>query len=358
MNQHASEGYNHLMSVAPGLARAVRPLALGTLPTPVVSNVIDGHEVLIKCDQHTDPVLGGNKLRKLRFLLRPPLSQGFQSVATLGAIGSNHAVATAYAARHLGLEPVAYLAKQPATPQIAKALEWHRCLGTRIVYWGGPSAVRKQQVKRAQRAAALRPWLIPLGGSSKCGSLGFVEAAFELNAQIKAEECVVPARIYLAMGTMGSAVGLAIGLAAAGLSKTRVVAVQVVPTRKGFSERVRQFGNSLVQYCRHYEPDFDAADWFSQLDIRTEFVGPGYAQSTPATDAAIEVAAAELGLELETTYSGKSMAAMRSDLQNENLPGVSLYWNTYSGNREPPAHLHRSQLDLPPELAAFSDLSG
>ena len=154
------------------------------MPTPVerLALALDVAEVLVKRDDLTSARYGGNKVRKLDFLLGDALAQGAQSVLTFGAYGSNHALATAVHARALGLEPHVVLSPQEPGPFAARTLLAHAGLETQIHLvdgWDG-----RREAVHAKRALVERdgvaPYIIPMGGTCPLGALGYVSAAFEL----------------------------------------------------------------------------------------------------------------------------------------------------------------------------------
>ena len=112
-------------------------VSIADLPTPVsehslsLSNGV--FEIVVKHDDKTNPIYGGNKVRKLEYLLARAISRGAQRVATFGAAGSNHALATAIHASGLDLDCTCFLSHQKATPNVPRTLNMHRKLGTEIV---------------------------------------------------------------------------------------------------------------------------------------------------------------------------------------------------------------------------------
>ena len=224
---------------------ATLPLAgIAQLPTPVEE--FAGHavervgELAIKRDDLTSAAYGGNKVRKLDFLLGDALAKGAKSVLTFGAYGSNHALATAVHARALGLEPHVVLSPQAVGPFAAATLRAHAGLGT-VIHpvdgWDGVPEGARVSAALTERDG-IEPLDIPMGGTNALGAIGYVNAAVEvvdqlreLNADIDAvdlSDYLRPDVIYVAAGTLGTAIGLAVGLAAVG-AHTRIVAVRVTP---------------------------------------------------------------------------------------------------------------------------------
>ena len=327
------DGYNYLGVAMPALARALPRVALGAFPTPVS----DSDGVTIKHDEYSHEQYGGNKLRKLEYLLGQALRRGATHVATFGAAGSNHALATAIHTRRLGMQPIAFLCHQHPSPLIGRSLEIHRRIGTDVVYWGGDPANRRRIVRETLRSRRGRHWVIPMGGSSWVGAMGYVAAAFELRAQIDAGQCPEPDRIYVPLGTMGTVAGLAVGLRAARLS-SEVCAVRVVDPAIASAARLAAFTAKLLELAARLDDRLDLDDRSLNVRLIEDQFGAGYGVATPEAKCAVDVAARDFGLRLETTYSGKAFAALLEEGGHRSRPGSVLFWNTYNGPpRRPPA---------------------
>jgi D-cysteine desulfhydrase len=333
---------------------AALPLAgIAELPTPLEALGDDGllRSARVKRDDLTSAEYGGNKVRKLDFLLGQALAEGRRSVLTFGAYGSNHALATALYARRLGLEPHVVLSPQDPGPFAPRTLLAHARLGTVIHLtegWDGRrEAVRAKQQLEARDGVG--PFVIPMGGTAPLGVVGFVNAALEVAEQAGAQP---PDAVYAAAGTLGTAVGLAIGFAALGLP-TRVEAIGVTPVELRDQAVVERLVGETVSLVRSYDPHFPyVRSEDLRLRLRDEFFAPGYGIVTPQTTEATELARRS-GLHLETTYTGKAYAAMVADARAGLLEGRTvLFWDTYSSAPYPEPGDPRS---LPAELRAYID---
>jgi D-cysteine desulfhydrase len=256
------------------------------LPTPVFE--VPALGLWVK----DDSVIGGNKVRKLAHTIPDARAKGKRTVLTFGAIGSNHCVATAEACRDAGLSCICVLVDQPEDEHVRRNLARMRTAGARTVLAHGSG-------RAALAAAALiarhHPYVLPVGGSSALGIRGFAQAGEEVVAQVAAGELPEPRTVVIAVGSGGSAVGLAQSSLTA-----RIVGV-VVNDRSKFKTHPR------VDYVR-------------------DFLGSGYGHPTPQGEAA-QARAAAAGLKLEPVYTAKAMAAaLALDLE----PPV-LFWNTYVG---------------------------
>jgi D-cysteine desulfhydrase len=291
--------------------RPLRKVALGDWPTPVTEVALDppGIRFLAKREDLSSALYGGNKVRKLEFLL----SEGPGPVITAGALGSHHVLACAVHARRVGRGCVGLLVGRPPTAHAAavqELLERHLRSAVRLDRpWELPRAIGRALEEAGGPRAAREALWIPPGASNAAGTLGYVACGLELAEQVAAGECPRPSRVYTALGTGGTAAGLALGLALAGLG-IEVVAVRVAAPLSGnraFLEVLARRTFSLL--IRRGL----AAPW-PGLRLRVEhgFAGPGYGHPTPAAERAVALARTA-GLALETTYTGKALAALIED---------------------------------------------
>ncbi|NCF23208.1 MAG: pyridoxal-phosphate dependent enzyme [Gammaproteobacteria bacterium] len=348
-----------LVNAYPALAGKLRKVALANLPTPLGRGSIPGpsglRDVGIKYDNLTSSYYGGNKLRKLEYLLQRAIDKCARRVATFGSVASNHALATALYAQRLDLGCTCLLSHQVKSPAVVKVLRLLMHCGAEIVPYGGDSHSRVQTMRH--HVQGRRSWVIPLGGSSWLGAVGYVGAGLELADQVNAGVIEAPARIYIATGTMGSAGGLALGLALAGLPG-EVHAVRVSPEQIMNRTRLDRLMAKTALMLNRLDPGIPAdLHRRARVQVRHEFYGDGYARSNPATDAAIAVARDSLGLELESTYTGKAMAALLHDAGQSRYRDASLmFWNTYNSNPLP--DVRESDIDLeqlPAEFLRYFD---
>jgi len=321
-----------LFDAFPTLAGSAHRVALAVLPTP-----LDIHEgsaiglrvgrLMIKRDDLSGRAYGGNKVRKLEFLLGEAVHQGARGVLTFGVAGSNHALATSIYARACGLTSYSMLTRQSNAAYVRRNLLAGLHAGARLMPFDSEDAAATGagQLIRAARDRGEPVIAIPGGGSSPVGCLGFVNAGLELAAQIRTLALPEPDRVYLALGTVGTAAGLLLGLRLAGLA-TRMVAVRVVREDVARPERL----TALVRDTRKLL-DCPAPSGLRLPEIRHEFLGPGYARFTPEGVEAMDLASRELGLKLEGTYTGKAFAALVEDARHGQLEGETiLFWNTYN----------------------------
>lgn len=320
-----------LRSRFPTLGERLPRTRLASLPTPLsqASTRLGGAErtLLIKHDDQTGSMYGGNKVRKLEYIFPRARARRCLRIATFGAAGSNHALATALYAMFSGFECTCFLSQQAKTPLVAATLNKHIRNGTEIVRFGGDYPTRLRILRK--HLWGRHAWVIPLGGSSWLGTIGFVAAGLEVADQLATAGHAPPDRLYIAAGTMGSAVGVALGFALAGLG-TEVQAVRVSDPsimNQGALDRLLRKTASMMR--RHDDSVPAGLAETARIRIRDDFFGPGYARGTPATEEAIDFAASALGLGLETTYTAKAMSALLSDWRSGESFSA-MYWHTYS----------------------------
>ena len=225
----------------PLLRERLSYISLGEFPTPVqkleqLGVELDASQLYIKRDDLSGKLYGGNKPRKLEFILGSALRSGARDVITFGGAGSNHALATAIYARQAGLKSISMLMPQPNARYVRRNLLMSHYCGAELHSCGAQlESVRNMllvylatiyQLLRCRLKSGCFPKRIPPGGSSPFGVIGFVNAALELKEQIANSYMPEPEYIYVACGTMGTAAGLILGLRAANL-KIRVVSVRV-----------------------------------------------------------------------------------------------------------------------------------
>ncbi|MDX6671519.1 MAG: D-cysteine desulfhydrase [Solirubrobacteraceae bacterium] len=308
----------------PALASTLPRAELCDLPTPVrrLSGLERGRELWVKDDARSAPLWGGNKPRKLEWILGDARSRGSRTVLSFGGLGTNHGLATALYARELGMDCVLALVDQPVDEHVAAQLERLRASGARLHF---THTTARTVLALPYLLARYRPYRVPPGGSSAVGAVGFVEAALELGEQVRAGELPEPEAIVLALGSGGSAAGLVAGLRLAGL-QTRVYAVLVNDKLK-LSEKVvlKLAGRTLRLLADRGAAVQDVAP--AEVQVVAGFMGAGYGHPTPEGREAIGLAAREADLELEDVYTGKALAAALAGLPGE---GPLLYWHTHS----------------------------
>jgi len=285
----------------PGLAGFPRA-DLGVGATPTEERTIAGLHVLVKREDLTSPVYGGNKARCLEFLLagvRGP-------VLTYSTLGAHHAYATAVHARTLGLGCDAILVRRGPRGPLLDPL---RHVARRVVEVGGVAGAA---------LATLKLWrpgtrVLPPGGVSARGALGYVVAAMELES--------IPERIYVPLGSGTTVSGLLAGLMLRG-AVTEVVAVRVADAVAGFRPLLWRRAFASLRLLRKRDPTVPRASR-GGLRLRVVAAAGRYGEVTAEATAAMRAAP---DLLLEPTYTAKTLAVLIAEHAEE-----ALLINTYGG---------------------------
>jgi D-cysteine desulfhydrase len=346
----------------PALRSSLPFIALGDLPTPI-HRISDLEEALgidnlwVKRDDISARDYGGNKIRKLEFLLAAAKLNGCSEVITFGGLGSNHALATAINCQRLGINCNVILTPEPATPGVRRTLRYHQLLGTRIEIAHSYADTRTTADRLQQELGEARCYEIPFGGSSWLGAIGFVNAGLELAEKINAGAVPKPDRIYMAFGTAGSAAGLALGLKLANL-ETAIQAIQVTPNSMQPEKLFRDLFRDTNQELHAREatiPIFDGSE--AGVTVRNDQLGEGYAIPTEAALSAAELLDQHAGLPVSLTYTAKAMAGLMLDAGRGALSDMNvLFWNTYNSQPYPELPTDDSWQELPDALhSVFTD---
>src|SRR5262245_20233217 len=303
-------------------------------PTPVERLDLPGvapGALWIKRDERSSPGYGGNKPRKLEWILGHALARGARRVVTTGALGTNHGLATAILAREAGLATTLVLVRQPLSDAVRRALLLQAAYGAAQVYGGNVpgAALATARVLAASALRGERPQLVPTGGSSARGSLGFVSAALELAAQVRAGLCPAPRRIYLPVGSGGTLAGLVAGLRLARLD-ARVVGVLVTDILPPGAASLARLARAALQLLHRVDPRVPLpAIGTGDFELARDELGRGYGVATPASERALRVAA-DAGLSLDGTYTAKCLAALLARAGEATARAPALFWNTYN----------------------------
>ena len=320
---------------------AYTPLA--ELPTPIqrldkLGERLGIGELYVKRDDLSSKVYGGNKPRKLEFILGQAVRAGVSHVMTFGAAGSNHALATAIFSRQLGLESISMLSPQPNSRAVRRNLLLSHLYGAELhLCRHGDSNVDRSLVRasvlwqmfRHRMTDGVVPAQISAGGSSTRGVAAYVSAALELSDQIAAGALPQPDFIYVTCGTMGTAAGLILGLWVAGLP-CRVVSVAVTGEDCVRAEWMVDLMHRTGSMLGSLDPSFPQPEFStSDLEIRREYFGTQFGLFTDAGMQAVSLVKELEGIEMDGTYTGKTLAALIDDAGSGRLYGKSvLFWHT------------------------------
>ena len=275
-------------------------VSLGIFPTPIqklhnISRIL-GADIYIKRDDMTGIALGGNKVRKLEYLLADAKEKGAEIVFTTGGAQSNHAMLTAASARKLGMEPILILKKRGVTEKKGNQL-LNSLMGVDVRFMDtGDYADIYAEMDRVGEASGKPYYKIPCGGSNALGTLGYVECAREIRDQGMHFD-----HIICAEGSGGTMAGIALG-AKLFLPGTRVTGMMVDtdPFDEITPALMREAAALLGADVEITQEDFALRD----------MCGPGYAIASEEGNAAVSMMAQEEGIFLDPVYTGKAFAGL------------------------------------------------
>ncbi len=325
---------------------------LAALPTPIEQVMTGGatpSPVWVKRDDLAGDTYGGNKVRKLEFLLAHARESGATRVITAGAFGSHHALATTVYARQAGLDATVILFPQRMTPHVRAILFMLAGLGADIRFTRRMEFV-PVALRRVRRLFGRNAYIIQPGGSDARGTLGYVECGLELARQWQDGVAPRPTRIHVGAGTLGTTAGLALGLAMAGerieIAATRITS-RIVTNERALASLVHGASAMLARSGIATPP---TGDVLRMVTFVHDQIGDGYGRATAAGDAATR-SFAGAGLSLDATYTAKSAAALLADPRT--ALGETLFLNTLSAVEPIDAAARITRDDLPRHIAAF-----
>jgi len=292
---------------------------LTPLPTPLefaanLSHFLGGPRIFFKRDDLTALAFGGNKTRKLEFIMADAIEKKADVVVTLGGVQSNWARQTASAARRLGMD-VALVLEGEEPEQYQGNLLLDYLMGCDLRFVGRiPQDVEDKEiagecpitgeVAGEIRAKGRAPYIAPLGGATPLGNLGYVSAAVELERQFS-DMGISPQYLALATGTGGTQAGLALGVETLG-AKTRVMGLSISRHTRPKEEEISELCNRTAEMLGMKHPRFCA----DHIDVTYDYVGAGYGVPTEEGIEAIKIVAGTEGIILDPVYSGKAMAGV------------------------------------------------
>ena len=299
-----------------------------TLPTPLelatrLSREL-GVEVWLKRDDVGSLGLAGNKVRKLEYTLGEALARGADVVVTPGAPQSNHARTMASAAARLGLHAVLVMGGSPAAGPPTGNLLLDALFGAEILYAGTDEWAQLAATVEAMALERANAYVLPTGGSSPVGALGFTAAYAELLRQLEAAQ-VRPRHVYHASASCGTHAGLMLGhaLVRSGPAPVGFDVGQIVPDGPGMSASLANEAGALLG------ADVSLTDDDAHLDLSQ--LGDGYGAFTEAGIDAIILLARTEGVVLDPVYTAKAMAGLIADARAGRIDGPIVFWHTGGG---------------------------
>jgi D-cysteine desulfhydrase len=318
-----------LFDAFPALREQVPFVPLADLPTPLepMERLSDrvGAEIWVKRDGLTHVVYGGNKVRKFEFVFGDVLRKKARAVLTGGGLGSHHTLAAAVVARQFGLQPVCAYYCQPIGEEVHHNLHRSSPLGIDAHFCGdyvGLVVSLVWQYLRWLVRTGRPPYFIYPGAPGTLGTLGYVNAAFEIEAQLRQKGTPAPEAIFVAVGSCGTFAGLLLGARLAGLD-SHMVGVRVIEEDVANRIKIARMVNRAACYLQRCDRSIPGVELEpEEVDLRDGYLGAGYAHPTAEAQRAVELVAGTEGLPLETTYTGKAMAALLDHARR--YPGARL----------------------------------
>jgi D-cysteine desulfhydrase len=336
----------------PSLQAIPRLSLLGPAPTPLqpltqvralLTPELEKDWLWIKREDLGSGEVGGNKARKLEFLLGQALIKGAKRVITFGMWGSNHALSTALAAKALGLKCRLYLGPQPLTQDVRDKLLALHALDAEIVYCDSSTSLGLSIASQWTRSQFLGDvFFIPPGGSNPLSTLGTIDAFFELAQQLeltsKSKECD-PLRIFLPMGTAGTAAGLLMGAHLLGLEeKVEIHAVGIADSWISNRLSIQILAKRTIAYLkgrltRQELSTLPSTPLMPKLHYTGQYTAPGYGGASFRVSSQISQVLDLEKIHLDQTYTGKAFLAMMDTLAQEvdsgGVPRSTVFWHTY-----------------------------
>ncbi len=319
----------------PRMEEHIPRVSIGNLPTPVQPLKKMGYKNLwIKRDDLSSPVYAGNKVRKLAFILALVQAKRKTHIITPGGIGTHHGLATTIFGNRLGMRTTLILFRQPVTDNVKQTLLLFTHFDANLYY--------KKTLLNAMlwyylfgRIRFPGAYFLYPGGSNSVGTIGYVDAAFELNRQIRNGEMPQPDVIFCPLGSGGTLAGLALGISLAGLPVS-VVGIRVSPARLGpipatTVGTVTSLMKQTYAYLKNVDKNIPDCN-IRPPTILDTYLGDGYGHPTAKGWAAYQRMNETQGIILDPTYTAKTFAAVLDYCDSSRTSSQPiLFWNTYNG---------------------------
>ncbi|MCV6636411.1 D-cysteine desulfhydrase family protein [Candidatus Albibeggiatoa sp. nov. NOAA] len=307
--------------------KQISKISLGFFPTPIIelsnlSRVLGGAQIFMKRDDLTGLALGGNKTRKLEYILSDAIAQGCDTIITAGAAQSNHCRQTVAAAAKLGLE--CHLILGGSEPDaVTGNLLLDKVMGCHI-HWAGEHRKGEDipELYEQLQLAGKKPYIVPYGGSNELGAISFVEATRELVSQDRSFTHIV-----FASSSGGTHAGLMLGKEIFKQSY-QVIGINI---DKGeidnmpFCQHIVSLANRTARLLR-LSHELTAAD----LILEDEYIGEGYGIVSELEREAITLTAQTEGILLDPVYTGRAMGGLIDMIRSQHITKEDkvLFWHT------------------------------
>ncbi len=283
-------------------------LPLAHLPTPIeqmprLSSLLKGSELYIKRDDLTGLGGGGNKTRKLEYLLAEAQAQGCNHVITTGGLQSNHCRQTAAAAARAGMG-CSLVLRGDKPDHLTGNMLLNKLFGAHVTWTDGEDpAVVMNRVESQQASMGKTSYQIPLGGSNVVGTAAYVKAMEELSIQLQEKSLNIDTIVF-ASGSGGTQAGIVLG---AHIYNVRSQLYGISVSRSA-AELKAQVGALATATAAHL--GLEMVNVVDRIEINDEYAEPGYGNLTSAEKEAIELVAQKEGILLDPVYTGRAMAGL------------------------------------------------
>ena len=311
-----------------------------------LENYLRSEEILgklwVKRDDQSNKALGGNKARKLEYLIGEMLDKGIKTVSTSGMWGSNHAYSTAIAAKNFGLDVELLLGPQPVTENVKKKLLANYTLGAELNYFSSQLTLGIGILRSWVKSVFNKEfYFVPPGGTTPLSGAGYVNAFLEMLSQFKDNE--LPKRIILPMGTAGTSAGLLVGRCLAGLEdEMDIIAVGISHGALSNKTLLLKTAKKLEKFIRkslseEEKETFPACKFKLNnglINYVSDYSAPGYGEASEEVLETIKLIEKLEQITLDQTYSAKAFLYLMDLIKSEMDSGVAikktLFWHTYN----------------------------
>jgi D-cysteine desulfhydrase family pyridoxal phosphate-dependent enzyme len=323
-----------MASVDPERPQTKKRFPLANLPTPIeelphLTAFLGGPRLLVKRDDQTGLAFGGNKARKLEFLIADAIAREADTIITAGAAQSNHCRQTAAAARRANLRCVLVLGgEEPVLPNGNLLLD--QLLGAEI-HWTGMErrGERMHEIAAALREKGRTPYLIPYGGSNGVGAQGYVEAMRELVRQL-AEMGETIDVVVFASSSGGTQAGIVLGAKLTGFGG-EILGISIDKGERGPDRFEVELATIANDAAREMGAEVKVVE--SEFGVCYDYLGAGYGVVGDLEREAIHLAAYHEGLMLDPVYTGRAFGAMIDLIRKGRFAREAnvLFWHTGGG---------------------------
>ncbi|MBM3892777.1 pyridoxal-phosphate dependent enzyme [Candidatus Dependentiae bacterium] len=361
-----------LFRAFPKIKQTMPHVQLCNLPTPVKrltnleqhlkhgSMLPEGTALFVKDDSKTTDSFGGNKPRKLEGPLGEALAKGCENIVAVGSTGSNFGCATAVLAKQLGFKACTLIySPQLNTNYLQRNALWATQAGAQFIFCKD-RAERKTLCDIAATEAGKsesKTYYIPSGASNPLGTIGFVNAAFELKEQIDAGALPCPDEIVITFGSAGSVTGLLLGLKAAGLPCHVITACVVSDPDKTAFQDIADLYRSTNDLLQTYDSSFPRCELTpNDVTVDWEHYHGEYAKMGQSEAQAITLLNETENIKTDGTYAGKAVSTLIDYMPK--LAGKKvLLWNTFCSGDPANLEMLRSnyQTFLDPQWSPYFD---